>query len=447
MKWEQINEDGFGDATNISARGMAVFKNHLYVGVFNLKIEGVGKSFVSSEILHDGQKLIPRKKWCNILEGLISKGCEIWRWDGKEWECIVGDKGYLKRGFGNKHNWEASFLIPFKDKIYAGILNIREGCEIWRSSDGIEWEQVVGKNAEIKNGFNNPFNKAAWTAEIFKDYLYVGTINWMEGCEIWRTKDGKNWEQVVGRKSKTPNGFKRIGGKNNVFAWSMREYKGNLYVGTAHLKWHVFPRFFFKILFRPLPISKGCQIWKTEDGKNWKPVVAGFGIRTEMPNGFGDRDNWGARRMKIMNGNLYVGTATNVFECYKACEIWRYDGKKWEKLVGENGKSKYGDGFDDVYNKYAWGMEVYRGYEKERIYVGVGNPEIPARKGSEIWYSENGIEWFQEIGDEAYEEGFGLPDGFGDRSNRIRCMQEFNDELYAGTYNLRTGCEIWRRKK
>ena len=82
---------------------MAVFKNHLYVGVFNLKIGAVGKSFVSSEILHDGQKLIPRKKWCNILEGLISKGCEIWKWDGKEWECIVGDKGYLKRGFGNKH--------------------------------------------------------------------------------------------------------------------------------------------------------------------------------------------------------------------------------------------------------------------------------------------------------------------------------------------------------
>ena len=449
--WRKINTDGFGDSSNVSTRGMVTFGDYLYVGVLNLKPLGkIAETFASSEFIHRDRKVLSRKEWDKILQkDVLSKGCEIWRWNGEEWECVVGDKGLLKRGFGNSHNWEASILIPFKNRLYAGTLNMQQGCEIWRTEDGMEWEQVMGKSAEISNGFGDPTNRAAWSAEIFrignKEYLYIGTVNWWKGCEVWRTEDGEHWEAVAGNVSKTPNGFKRFSGKNNVFAWSMVEFNRWLYVGTAGLKWHVFPRFALKMIFRYLPISKGCQVWRTFDGITWEPVVAGFGIRTEMPNGFGDKDNWGVRRMKVFKEKLFVGTATNVFECYKACEIWCYDGYKWEKLVGGGGKSGYDDGFNDPYNKYAWGMEIYKEKRKEKLYVAVSNPEAPSRKGSEIWVSENGTTWKQEVGDEAYENGIGPPDGFGDRSNRVRSMGVFNGKLYAGTYNLRTGCQVWER--
>ena len=61
------------------------------------------------------------------------------------------------------------------------------GCEIWRY-DGKNFEKVVDK------GFGDINNSGAWSVIEYRGKLYVGTMNWKEGCQIWRTDDGINWE-------------------------------------------------------------------------------------------------------------------------------------------------------------------------------------------------------------------------------------------------------------
>ena len=221
-EWRQLigkENAGFGKDTSHAIRGLEIYRDELYMGTQSLNKSRLSKeSRISNDILYnllpyfglsEYQSFIFRKEhllynqlfkrcnvnknnllmvWLDILlnlamhkRALLSEGCEIWKYNYSRdaWFQLIGNEpeADLPEGFGERENIAISVMKNFKGKLYVGTwTSPLRGCEIWRY-DGITWEQVVGKNAIIKGGFNNSKNIAAWCIEEFNDHLYVGTMN------------------------------------------------------------------------------------------------------------------------------------------------------------------------------------------------------------------------------------------------------------------------------
>lgn len=449
--WMQINEDGFGDRLNVASRGIAVFNDSLLVGTGNNDFfNGTwGELFNGGKFLQLLNDFVVNKK----EKDFISNGCEIWSYKNNEWTCIVGNKGNIPGGFGDNNTNQVGFLFNYKNFLYVGVYNSIEGCQIWRTDDLENWEIVV------EDGFGNKENFWAMTAIIFKDDLYVGTGNWNKS-EIYKTKDGINWEPVVAREAETPAGF---GMQDNHYMWSMCIYHSQLYVGTAN--------------------GKGCEIWRTDDGVNWEPVVAYDNIfeakkhGADHPRAFGKYWVGCARNMMVFNDELYIfsairGYARIIVQVFgkkifdfdfvipdlkyptfnlapRSGRIWKYNdtSEKWSRVVGGWGKTNNSAGFGDRLNQYLWAVSTYN----EKMYVGTLHldpsiirlnieglfncklsVDVPTGK-AELWSTSDGCNW------EQVNNG-----GFGDEYNlAIRELEVYNDSLYACTVNVGSGCEVW----
>jgi hypothetical protein len=379
----------------------------------------------------------------------------------------------MSAGFGSHFNAAAAIMKVFKGHLYVGTWNTplgslsnpnRKGCEIWRTADGMHWEQVVGHIAPFtEGGFGNQDNTGAWSIESFNDYLYVGTMNWdfseEGGCEIWRSADGVHWEQVV------DHGFKPIMQTQprekkaiNTYAWTMKVYKDHLYLGTFNSRIWLFDE-----------EGTGCQLWRTENGVDWEKVQLPDGITNGYQDGFGEGENYGIRRMVIYNDDLYIGIASSFFHSHGS-EIWRYDGTTWTPIISDDipgissDDARY-DGFGNPMNKYIWSMCVTN---DNKLWVGTANGKVfnpitinglkdhkfidTQTEGFEIWCYD-GETWQPVI-----KNDIGLkPNGLGDASNLgARSMIEYPENsgnIVIGTFKLinpypgqpREGCELWMR--
>ena len=103
------------------------------------------------------------------------------------------------------------------------------------------------------------------------------------------------------------------------------------------------------------------------------------------------------------------------------------------------------DGQNRPMNAYAWAMAPF----DDHLYVGVLN-RVNDRKaesgdiseGGEIWRYKPGVNvnsgsWEPEI-----TQGFTNVNNFG-----IRILKEYHENLYAGSFNIHDGAELWRRNK
>ena len=90
-------------------------------------------------------------------------------------------------------------MIEYKDYLYAGTVNSATGTEVWRSSNGTQWNLV------IKGGFNDLHNSSVWSGAIFEGNLFLGTLNnkgWLvpaDGTQIWKDVDGLHFLPLVTR--------------------------------------------------------------------------------------------------------------------------------------------------------------------------------------------------------------------------------------------------------
>jgi pimeloyl-ACP methyl ester carboxylesterase len=336
----------------------------------------------------------------------------------------------------------------------------------------------------FSSGFGNPKNTAAFSAAIFNGWLYIGTMNWFDGCEIWRT-NGTVWQRVIGnepRLSSYSNGFgdDDRGFERDIYAWEMLVYNDSqgeqLYVGTFNIA--------------------GCELWRTSNGLNWECLVGENGI---LQRGFNERvsklstHNYGIRRMRIFNNTLYMGSAstpaftfqynkkypstplldrtrTFEFNLGQGCSIWRYNGSTLSRIIGGYGTKNCCNGFGDQTNAYIWSLIEYDG----RLFAGTMNPgtycvnitsvKKPLRRpvitfelvnkksktsgfgGCEIWYTNDGEGWYQIVGNEAHQGSEIWPqNGFGDKNNvGARAFVMYQNSLYVGIMNGLDGCEVWR---
>ena len=465
--WIQLTDNGFGHATNVAPRGIAIYDDELYIGTHSAKYPKFFENTVISNIFI---KVFTRMLFCmenqflrNAIQFITtrSEGCEIWRYNytTDEFTQIVGDESItgMPAGFNYKYNCLAANIIEFKNKLYVGTWSTpiarpenpnRKGAEIWRY-DGDNWEQVVGNSAPyINGGFGNIDNIAISDLEIFNGYLYAGTFNLdlkeKGGSEIWRTQDGVHWVQVVTRGFKPNMSEEDIKTKvTNTFIWNMEVFQNQLYAGTFNSRYRLYT-----------DIGMGCQLWRTSDGLTWEKVNLPYG------NGFGEKLNYGIRTMAVYKNELFVGTAANMLYD-KGCEIWKYDGIDWtpiisDKVPGVDPSDKNYSGFGSKYNKYVWSMIVI---SDDKLWIGTANGKLdnlvePFSKGCEVWCYD-GIEWTPVVKDGDYE----LPNGFGyDRNLGARAMIEYpkgSGNIVVGTFKYvgtkfstpQKGLEFWMRIK
>ena len=355
------------------------------------------------------------------LHSIFGKGCEVWKYNHTtdQWSPFVSnsDGAVIQSGFNNRKNFAAAVICSFNEDLYIGTGSSSiGGCEIWK------WD---GNNLEliIKNGFGDRYNSGAWCSSVYKDELYIGTMNWKNGCQIWKSNDGDNWEKM-----EIPGGD-GFGTNWNIYAWTMGVFNDSLFVGTCNTN--------------PL---EGCQLWRY-NGNNW--------LKMKLPggDGFGNPDNYGIRNIVEYNNEMYISTATNFIKTDMACEIWKYDGKNWFQVIGEN--AELSDGFGDFYNKYGWSMIAT---SENKLMVGTMSlqqliDDHPFNTyGCEIW-SYDGDLWEELIGSSGND---GISGGFNDLLNiGARTMIEYPKEsgiIWVGTCNMDfknfetfNGCEIWKR--
>lgn len=146
---------GMGNPHHDMIYDLEVFKGHLYAGVYNY----------------------------------ARGGGALWRSaDGAVWEVVAGESGApYPAGFGDQANHGLVELAAFEGVLYAGTSN-EEGAQLWASADGWVWQRIVGPECGLSAGFGNPANRAVISMTVFKNRLYVGVDNPKEGGGIWRSE-------------------------------------------------------------------------------------------------------------------------------------------------------------------------------------------------------------------------------------------------------------------
>lgn len=192
--WSRVVANGFGDSKNEAIISMAVFDGHLYAGASNSVTGG-----------------------------------QIWRSaDGVSWSLVNS------AGFGFSSNWVISALAAFDGHLYAST---RDGGQVWRcqACDGSDWQRMV--NA----GFGNPASNRASALEVAGGALFFVVGNYATGLEVWRTPNGIDWQQV---------GFAGLGDSNNrapywdnsVLGWGSKLLVGTWNMANGGEVWSYQPR-------------------------------------------------------------------------------------------------------------------------------------------------------------------------------------------------------------
>lgn len=138
-------------------------------------------------------------------------------------------------GFGNGNNVGIFTIESFNGWLYAGTQNPAQGCEVWK----LEGPDGGGPVRVVERGGPQALNEAAMTMGVFGGHLYVGTqasflmrmIGGLKPADLFRIDANDNWETVAGPNSigGEESGF---GEPGNAYVWSMCEHDGWFYVGT-----------------------------------------------------------------------------------------------------------------------------------------------------------------------------------------------------------------------
>ncbi|PNX49333.1 MAG: hypothetical protein BV457_02065 [Thermoplasmata archaeon M9B1D] len=329
-----------------------------------------------------------------------------------DWE-LVADKG-----FGDKNNICAWSMAKYKDYLYVGTLNVVNGCQVYRSKTGDKgtWKQVnVDGFAEKSRG--------ARTMLVFKNLLWVVTYSHIKGSQIWVTngKDDKNG--LIKWKKANLDGFGK--GKKIPGARAIVVYKDKLYVGSQNI--HDLPR-----VFRydgPIEFNKIQPKKWTWINKDWKDDIDHRGDFSLIGNMANYKTSDGkdyiyagfysevASLIGELKRRFSIKTVLKIIKFFTLvrCKIYRYDGSKWEEV------SKPGFGRSNI-------MAMSVASFDEDLYFGTSNIF-----GAELWKTNDGVNWIQ-----VSKRGFGQTLNIS-----VWGLHVFKERLVIGIQNLVKGSQIW----
>lgn len=299
--WSLKNLPGFGSADSKSSRSLAKCGKYLYVGVENRKT---------------GAQLWRRE--LSAVGDLVS-----------DWSLVEGS------GFDNANNCFISELIVFNGKLYAGIINVLSGMELWstetcdevdpsnvvfievftgglpnslgfagseasapNSGEGLSglakvggWPGLEGLNSNL-TGFDSTGDSGVLTLKNVDDHaLYLGTVNYVFGASLYVSFDGTNFIPIF----LSGNGEDRLS-----YVSAMEVYNGRLYVGTwQRPKLKNLMEFGFEAFAR---------VW-TWTLFSLDPENPFNSLVEETTDAFGSCYQYGLRTMATYNGALMLGSA------------------------------------------------------------------------------------------------------------------------------------------
>jgi len=328
-----------------------------------------------------------------LYSGSTKLGGDIWRTtNGVEWEQIGTP------GLGNKNNFMFD-LVVFKDRLYAISYNHGdEGLEVWVTSDGTDFTKVQG------GGFGDPDNDHA-VPFVFADRLILLAANSTTGVQVWVSEDGESFQRVVDGGLGIPGTTGAVRCADPMDPPSV--FEGMLYVGISNT-------------------DAGGEIWRTADGVDWERVAHG---------GLGRVDSIALALSLVYKDQLYaVGSTGGTLEDLAGFELFRTsDGTDWEKVVE--------DGF-------SMGVERNIGATltefERRLYLTTSNmdprllvPDHPSERhppeGFQLWVSNDGSQWTQ-VGN----------DGFGMANSYVAGAAVIDDTLYLEAYDYHVGNTLWK---
>jgi len=479
--WTIVNEPGFGNLKNYSVVALAEYKGYLY-------------AMTRNEV----------------------QGAEIWRFDGSRWEQVLFPNGQTNGVYGNP--WLSSMwgsMIVFKDKLYCGFSSGHQGtyydstgCEVWRY-DGQDWEPVISdkKDSEesgtitaISDCAENDGDTTARITDSSKNWLpdqwAGGVLQITSGSGKYRrfTIVANTTDTLIVQQNEvagTPHEYTVCAAQHFKNPYPPYEYeRGAVQVGDGYeigtgSDENGFGIFWNKmitdmVIFNDtlyvstgLNYEYGAQVWYTEDGDNWTV--------TQPAHSFGnyhtDENYPGGKKpvstsipslcVSTVSGEtlLYAGGTGASGDKGKCSRLAVLTDSGWQLLVDrdvdENDTGTNENGFGggmrcDMYNGdfMPWSLAQFKSY----LYVG-----IQSLAGARVLYTPNGSpedgNWFHTVGGEA-----DVPNGFDGKKNRGNPayyqqiavnLFPYNSYLYAGTVSLfsptlgatqqtLTGAQLWK---
>ena len=247
-------------------------------------------------------------------------------------------------GFGDPDNLSVNEMAVLDGFVYAGTLNIRTGCQMWRCPlDDLRpeaWQKVFDQGA----GMGPPASIAA-AMYTFDGHVYVATGLQRQGKqgidrygpvagELLRVAADGTWQIVCGTNRLTDQGWKApISGYGPAFGlptargiWHLADHDGLLYAGGAD--WRIFdtyippetsrlpPEEVQAIQARHDAYQGGFPMWCSADGETWSEVTLdGFDRNPETG---------GARFLQSSEQGLFLGTAsTGSTPEHGGLQIWQ----------------------------------------------------------------------------------------------------------------------------
>lgn len=376
--WEAITTDGFGNPTNDGFRALYEFQDMLYVSSYN-ETEGAelwrsadGVNWEPVVTGGFGDPFNAAIRGFQEFNGKLYVGtqvvgpgsADIWvSDDGETWTAVTTD------AFGGSAITSFHTMEEFNGFLYVGTRN-ENGAQILRTADGERWAPVVGglDEAATPIGFGNPDNAAIFDMIEFNGFLYASTSNNNQGCEIWRSADGVNWEQVVA------GGFND---DSNIFGWRMEVYDGALWVSTANSEFGAG--------------GEGGTVWRSTDGVVWEEMVGGNSLDGY---GFDDGLNWGVRSFAIYEDELYIGTANNPYfdigPLAPGATVYKYLDGGWNMTGADVGEVLQATDLADILSGNGGNDELYAGSGNDTLGGGTGIDDLFGGTGDDILRGDAG---------------------------------------------------------
>jgi hypothetical protein len=299
------------------------------------------------------------------------------------WRSATGDPGTWRQVWSNPFEGSIRALAANGDLLYVGVSRDASTpplpAEIYATDGDAVWPVV-------DDGFGSPDNVGVYSLASFNGWLYAGTANAAQGCEVWKLEgDGEESQavRVVAAGGPSPS---------NASTTQMVVFQGRLYVAMmvkAGLKRGGFP-------------FRGADMVRLDDQDNVETVV-GSGSVGGVESGFGDITNAYLWSLVEHDGKLYCGT-------WDSASIFP---------VGLAGLPRF--------------LAALAGNFKSRSWLDDFVTDI----GAELYVSSDGVHW-----DPVFTDGLGNPGNYG-----VRNMDSGGGTLYLGMANVLEGLEIWRMRE